>query len=196
IRREQPCSMASGIYANGAGDSRVPIGEVYVGGYRDAEGTAQLPVNTWTHLATTYNGNVLALYVNGVQAGQLIIAGPIVPSTSALKIGGNSVWGEWFQGEIDEVRIYNRALTASEITGDMNTSISAPDPQAPSSPGTLTASGGLGQIGLSWGAATDNVGVARYNLHRGTSAGFTPSAGKRIPHPARAAPSAASPATA
>ena len=38
----------------------------------DAIGTAQLPSNTWTHLATTYNGNVLALYVNGVQAGQLL----------------------------------------------------------------------------------------------------------------------------
>ena len=121
--------------------------------------------------------------MNGVQAGQLAIAGAITTSTGALKIGGNSIWGEWFQGEIDEVRIYNRALTATEITGDMNTSISAPDTQAPSAPGTLTATGGLGQIGLSWGAATDNVGVARYNVHRGTSAGFTPSAGNRIAQP-------------
>ena len=48
-----------------------PIGEVYIGGYRDAIGTTQLPLNTWTHLAATYNGSVLALYVNGVQAGQL-----------------------------------------------------------------------------------------------------------------------------
>ena len=65
----------------------------------------------------------------------------------------------------------------------MNTSISAPDTLAPSAPGTLTASGGLGQIGLSWGAATDNVGVARYNVHRGTSAGFTPPTGNRIAQP-------------
>ena len=32
-----------------------------------------------------------------------------------MKIGGNSIWGEWFSGLIDEVRIYNRALSAAEI---------------------------------------------------------------------------------
>ena len=40
----------------------------------------------------------------------------------------------------------------------------------------LTATGGLGQATLSWTAATDNLGVARYNVHRGANAGFTPSA--------------------
>ncbi|NUT54739.1 MAG: hypothetical protein HOQ03_01980, partial [Thermoleophilia bacterium] len=85
--------------------------------------------------------------------------------------------------DIDEVRIYNRALTAAEITGDMNTSISSPDTVPPSAPGTLTATGGLGQIALAWGAATDNTVVARYNVHRGTSAGFTPSAANRIAQP-------------
>ena len=58
---------------------------------------------------------MLALYVNGVQAGQLLIAGSIVTSISPLKIGGNAIWGEWFQGQIDEVRVYNRVLTAGEI---------------------------------------------------------------------------------
>ena len=36
-------------------------------------------------------------------------------------IGGNTVWGEYFAGLIDEVRIYNRALSAAEIQTDMNT---------------------------------------------------------------------------
>jgi hypothetical protein len=40
-----------------------------------------------------------------------------------LRIGGNAVWGEYFAGSIDEVRIYNRALTAAQITTDMNTPI-------------------------------------------------------------------------
>ena len=141
IMKEQPGSMAYGLYANGSGTAEAPIGEVYINGYRDAVGTAQLPLNTWTHLATTYNGNVLALYVNGVQAGQLVIAGSMVASTGALKIGGNAIWGEWFQGEIDEVRIYNRALTATEITADMATSITNPDSSPPSAPGVLSAVG-------------------------------------------------------
>ena len=184
ILKEATGSMSYGLYANG-GDAgtKVPTGEIVNGGFRMAPAATPLTVNTWAHLATTYDGTTLRLFVNGVQAGQLAVGGAITTGTGALKIGGNAIWGEWFQGEIDEVRIYNRALTATEITGDMNTSISAPDALAPSAPGTLTASGGLGQIGLSWGAATDNVGVARYNVHRGTSAGFTPTAGNRIAQP-------------
>ena len=49
----------------------------------------------------------------------------------------------------------------------MNTSVSNPDSSAPSAPGALSASGGLSSASLSWGAATDNVGVVRYNVHRG-----------------------------
>ena len=65
----------------------------------------------------------------------------------------------------------------------MNTSITSPDGQPPSAPGPLTANGGLGQVALSWGAASDNVGVASYNVHRATTAGFTPSAANRIAQP-------------
>ena len=36
-----------------------------------------------------------------------------------LSVGGNAIWGEYFEGVIDEVRIYRRALTAGEIQADM-----------------------------------------------------------------------------
>ena len=42
-------------------------------------------------------------------------AGTLVTSTGALRIGGNTIWGEWFTGTIDDVRVYDRALTAAEI---------------------------------------------------------------------------------
>ena len=45
--------------------------------------------------------------------------GNITTSNGILSIGGNAIFGEWFIGKIDEVRIYNRALTASEIQTDM-----------------------------------------------------------------------------
>jgi len=51
------------------------------------------------------------------------MSGALLTSTGALRIGGNSVWGEFFQGSIDEVRIYNWALTQTEIQADMNTPI-------------------------------------------------------------------------
>ena len=60
------------------------------------------------------------------------------------------------------------------------------DTQAPSAPGTLAAVGSVGRATLSWGAATDNVGVVRYNVHRGTSAGFAPSVANRIAQPSDA----------
>ena len=87
-----------------------------------------LALNTWTHLATTYDGTTLRLFVNGVQAGaagRQRLRSPPRPARSGS--AATAIWGEWFQGDIDEVRIYNRALTATEIQADMNTSISAPD---------------------------------------------------------------------
>ena len=100
--------------------------EIFSGGYRTTGARRALALNTWTHIATTYDGTALKLFVNGTQASQLLFTGSITTSTGALRIGGNNVWGEWFQGDIDEVRIYNRARTATEIQADMNTSISAP----------------------------------------------------------------------
>ena len=79
-----------------------------------------LPLETWTHLAVTYNGTRLRLFTNGVLTANLPVTGVPVTSTGALRIGGNAIWGEFFTGVIDEVKIHNRALTAAEITADMN----------------------------------------------------------------------------
>jgi hypothetical protein len=46
-----------------------------------------------------------------------------VTSAAPLHIGGNAIWGEWFSGLIDEVRIYNRALTQTEIATDMSAAV-------------------------------------------------------------------------
>jgi concanavalin A-like lectin/glucanase superfamily protein/fibronectin type III domain protein len=88
-----------------------------------AGGTAALALNTWSHLAATYDGTTVRLYVNGVEAGTAAGAGALPASANPLRIGGNSVWGEYFKGRIDEVRIYDRALSAAEITADMNRAV-------------------------------------------------------------------------
>ena len=54
------------------------------------------------------------------------------------------------------------------------------DDEAPSAPTSLGATGRVGGVSLAWTAATDNVGVARYNVHRSTTAGFTPSAANKV----------------
>jgi hypothetical protein len=100
-----------------------PEANVFMGGTnRVAESTA-LAANVWTHVAGTYDGSVVRLFVNGVQVASTTVSGPISTSTGPLRIGGNSLWGEYFQGVIDNVRIYNRALTAAQIQTDMKTPV-------------------------------------------------------------------------
>ncbi|MFC6527646.1 LamG domain-containing protein [Nonomuraea rubra] len=72
-------------------------------------------------MAATYDGTTLRLYVNGVLTSERTAGGPIRTDNGVLRIGGNSLWGEYFNGLIDEVRIYNRALNAVQIQTDMST---------------------------------------------------------------------------
>jgi VCBS repeat-containing protein len=88
-------------------------------------GPAALPLNVWSHLAGTYDGTTLRLYVNGTLVASQAFSGAIVSSTGVLRLGGNSVWGEYFRGRLDEVRLYNRALSASAIQTDMQTPVAA-----------------------------------------------------------------------
>jgi hypothetical protein len=110
------------LYAD-AGD-RKPEVNVLVGGSNQSTPGTQLAVNAWTHLAGAYDGTTLRIYINGVEAGSKNLSGPIATSAGPLRIGGNSLWGEFFQGRLDEIRIYNRALTAAEIQSDMITPVS------------------------------------------------------------------------
>lgn len=62
----------------------------------------------------TYNGSTLTRYRNGIEAARTNISETVSPRTQTLQIGG-SKYGEYFNGIIDEVRIYNRPLTLAEI---------------------------------------------------------------------------------
>src|SRR6188472_1929439 len=89
-----------------------------------------LPVGVWSHLAMTYDGTQLRMFVNGTQVSSAPLTGPISPTTSPLWIGGNSPYGEYFSGRIDEVRVYRSALTQAEIQTDMANAVT-PNPDAP-----------------------------------------------------------------
>ncbi len=101
-----------------------PDGGLIAGGsYGDAYGTAALPANTWSYLTETYDGATLRLYVNGTQVASTAHTGAISTSTNPLQIGGDSLYGQFFAGMIDEVRIYNTALTATQIQADQTTPV-------------------------------------------------------------------------
>jgi hypothetical protein len=138
-------------------------GGTYGGGNANVFGVTELTTNTWTHLALTYNGASLLFYVNGVQVGALTTAGNIETSSSPLQIGGDTDYGQFFQGIIDEVRVYGVALTPTQIMTDMNTPLGS----IPSAPGSLTATPmGTNQVNLLWTASTDSLAVTNYLVER------------------------------
>jgi hypothetical protein len=137
-------------------------------------------VGQWQHVAATFDGTTARFYVDGSQVASRAVAGS-VGSSNLWRIGayGGSA-GNFFDGLLDDVRIYSRPLSATELQGDMAQPVPAPDTLPPSAPGQLVASGTFGEAGLSWQAATDNVGVTRYDVHRSTTSGFSPTVANRV----------------
>ena len=121
LLKEQPGQLVYALYSST--DNNRPSAHVYTTGDMALGGPSVLPANTWSHLAMTWDGLTSRLYVNGTQVASGALAGTAALSASPLRIGGNSVWGEWFAGLIDEVRIYNRALSGAEIATDRDTAI-------------------------------------------------------------------------
>jgi chitodextrinase len=156
-------------YLEAAGGTKPAGGGTFGGTNANVFGTSALTVGAWTHIAVTYDGAALRFYVNGTLAGTQAKTGAITASTNPLQIGGDNFWSkQFFNGTIDEVRVYNIALSAAAIQTDMATALdTGGDTQAPTAPGTLTATAvSSSQINLSWGAASDNVGVAGYDVER------------------------------
>jgi hypothetical protein len=95
---------------------------VHAGGGR-VEGTAagdyDFHDNQWHHVYLTYDGAKMKLYVEGQMKDSHTVAGPI-DSAPVLNIGhsnatDNDGAGNFFEGRLDDIQIYNRALTADEI---------------------------------------------------------------------------------
>src|SRR5262249_18360196 len=126
--------------ADGAG--RPPAGYIHRSSDVAVVGQQTLPLSAWSHLALTYDGANLRLFVNGVQVGSKAQTGSIPTPTSALRIGGASVWGEFFTGLIDEVRVYSTALSSPQILADMNTPINGTPADTTPPTATLTAPAG------------------------------------------------------
>jgi hypothetical protein len=123
------------------------------------QGPSALAVNRWTHVAATYDGTTLRLYLDATQVASQARSGNLQVNAAPLRIGGNTYGSEFFPGRIDEVRIYNRALSAAEIQADMNAPIgSAPPSPSPSPDPGLT---------LRWQQPADSAPVDEFRIYKG-----------------------------
>jgi len=76
----------------------------------------ELPLDAWTFLAATYDGQAVRLYVNGAAVAEKAATGPVLANGQPLILGrGLGARKPSFQGRIGELRLYGRGLTADEI---------------------------------------------------------------------------------
>ena len=127
--------------------------------------TARPTVGTWQHLAATYDGTTARFYVDGVAGREqgLHRQRRRLERLAHRRVRRDA--GRLLRRAIDEIRIYDRALSAAEVTTDMNT-------RRPQRHDGADGAGRVRQdrpardltISTSWTASTDNIGVAGYRL--------------------------------
>ncbi len=128
----------------------------------------ELPLDTWTHVVMVHDGTKDRIYFNGTQVAEKDVVGALDNTTYPLGIGYNPIdGGNWFDGDLDEVQIYNVALNATQIGALYTAQSQAPissDTEAPNAPLNLSATVTFNNVLLEWLPATDNVGVTAYNV--------------------------------
>jgi hypothetical protein len=81
--------------------------------------------NSWKHVVITYDGTTVTHYANAIENGTVGTTNILVASNNSLLFGKDIIRGNrFFNGIIDEVRIYNRALSPTEILNNYNGYIS------------------------------------------------------------------------
>ncbi len=90
--------------------------------YDLAVSSAHLSLDTWYHLVGTYDEttNIIRIYVDGKEKDTTSFAGELYSAGVSLEIGRDLPVSRWFDGTIDEIRIYNRALSPEEILEHYN----------------------------------------------------------------------------
>ncbi|NUR70718.1 MAG: hypothetical protein HOU81_07840 [Hamadaea sp.] len=101
-----------------SGTARFAITTSGSGGEQRINAPAALPTGAWTHVAVTLNGSVGILYVNGAEVARstgLTLTPASLGSTTANRIGRSQYADPYLDGAVDGLRLYSRALSASEI---------------------------------------------------------------------------------
>ncbi len=130
---------------------------------RFVTGGATLTTGVWYHVAGVWDPSTgtMSTYVNGELDRQLTTTGTLAVSAGDLIIGRDGTANNgYLDGSLDDLRIYDSALTASQITALYN--------GIPLAPTNLSATAGNNGVTLDW---TGNTDATSYSVYRGTSAG-------------------------
>ncbi|MBW8034414.1 MAG: T9SS type A sorting domain-containing protein, partial [Planctomycetes bacterium] len=132
------------------------------------------------HFIMNYDGSQMAIYINGSLDTSEAFTGSIDTTSNDVYIGQYTSGGNNFDGLIDDIRIYSRALSAAEIEA-LYYEDGWPLPAAPTG---LAAATGNGQVTLTWSPNTE-LDLSHYVVYQDTTQGFTPtsadSVGKVLP---------------
>lgn len=124
LGRWEVLEKAGAYWMNVRTNGLVRVGGFYGGcvnaNWQFFDSTRAVPVNRWKHIATTYDGTWLRIYIDGRAAGARQITGRTCASTEPLAVGAKNnpskgLLEAFWDGRLDEVRIYDRALTVTEI---------------------------------------------------------------------------------
>ncbi|MFQ6026689.1 MAG: LamG-like jellyroll fold domain-containing protein [Dehalococcoidia bacterium] len=132
----------------------------------------------WHHVAAVRDvaGDRLSLYIDGVELENDSDPGGSINNSANLAIGSkDTLDDDFYDGVLDDVRLYGRALSAQEVSDLFNGNTGGGDPNdttPPSAPTNLVATANGEDVDLSWSAADDaDSGVTSYNIYRDTTPG-------------------------
>jgi len=140
-------------------------------------GLSDLLANRWVHVAATYEGSTLRLYLDGVERASVAASGNIIVTDQPLRLGAGTS-SSYLQGKLDEVRLYNVARSASEVALDMATPV---DSATPFDVTVVTPGGGAvgvqsTPITVTFSKDVDAATVTAMNLSLNVTGGATVSA--------------------
>jgi hypothetical protein len=94
-------------------------------GWDQLQSITNISLNTWMHIAVTYSGSELKLYVNGVEDATKTVTSPMAASNYNLCIGEGSMWKDRrFTGKMSDLRFWNVVRSQADISASMSSSLS------------------------------------------------------------------------